>query len=173
MKFKLLFLWIFIALMSCKAQVQTTAFPIIRQTKLTNCGPTCLQMIAKYYGRAIDLDMLEKLAIINNSSVSLAGLKQAADSIGLRTIAVKIPFQKLLDDAPLPAIVHWAGRHFVVVYDITETTVKVADPAIGLMTYSQQDFCKKWFQSKNIEPDEEKGIALLLEVTNKFYNLNK
>lgn len=132
-----------------------------------DCGPTCLQMIAKYYGRFYALHDLRGRSYLTREGVSLLGISEAAESIGFRTMGVKIPFEKLISEATLPCIVHWYQRHFVVVYKITKQKVYVADPSAGLLTYSKEDFLKGWLSAK--DNGQELGVALLLEPTPFFF----
>ncbi len=132
-----------------------------------DCGPTCLQMIAKYYGRYYSLNDLRKKAFITREGVSMLGISDAAEAIGFRTIGVKIPIEKLEREAPLPCIIHWYQRHFVVVYKIHRGKVFVADPAAGLITYSKDEFNKGWLSAR--ENGHEEGVGLLLEPLPSFY----
>ena len=132
-----------------------------------DCGPTCLQMVAKHYGRYHSLQELRSKSFISREGVSMLGISDAAEAIGFRTIGVKIPIEKLEGEAPLPCIVHWYQRHFVVVYKIHRGKVFVADPAAGLITYSKDEFKKGWLSAK--ENGHEKGIGLLLEPLPSFY----
>jgi ATP-binding cassette subfamily B protein len=101
-------------------------FPVFHQLDFMDCGPTCLQMIAKFYGRYFSLQELRNKSFINREGVSLLGISEAAESIGFRTVGIKIPFSKLRMDAPVPFIAHWYQRHFVVVYKIERGRVHVA-----------------------------------------------
>lgn len=132
-----------------------------------DCGPTCLRMVAKFYGRAYPLHELRNKSFITREGVSLLGISDAAEAIGFRTIGVKIPFNKLIDEAVLPCIVHWYQRHFVVVYKIKKDQIFVADPAVGLITYSFEEFKKGWLSAK--DNGHETGVALLLETTPQFF----
>lgn len=138
------------------------------QLDAMDCGPTCLRMVARHYGRSYQLHELREKSYITREGVSLLGISDAAEAIGFRTIGVKIPFEKLVKDALLPCIAHWYQRHFVVVYKITKKEVFVADPAAGLVTYSHDEFKKGWLSSQ--DNGQETGIALLLEPTPEFYN---
>ena len=117
-------------------------FPIVRQLDAMDCGPTCLQMIIKYYGRTYSLPFLRDRCYLNREGVSLLGISKAAESLGLRTLAVRIPFDKMAEEAPMPCIVHWQQRHFVVVYKMTADRVWVADPAHGRISYTKEEFLK-------------------------------
>lgn len=144
-------------------------FTLYRQYDAMDCGPTCLRMVAKFYGRSYSLHSLRERCHITREGVSLLGISDAAESIGFRTTGVKITWEQLRDEMPMPCIVHWNQRHFVVVYGVIKrrrgTFVKVADPASGLLEYRAEDFLKSWLQSE----DKSEGIALILEPTPQFY----
>ncbi len=151
-------------------------FPCYHQLDAMDCGPTCLRMIAKHYGRHYSLETLRQKCFIGRSGVSLLGISTAAESIGFRTIGVHISFAQLAE-APLPCIVHWKQNHFVVVYDIRAQkkgneyigTVFVADPGQGKIKFTVQEFLSGWLSTRNDGQDE--GIALLLETTPDFYTM--
>jgi ATP-binding cassette subfamily B protein len=109
-----------------------------------DCGPSCLKMVAGFYRKNFSLETLRKRCYITKEGVSFLGLSEAADSIGFRTLGVKIPFSKLEENVPLPCIVHWRQKHFVVVYRIRNDKIWVADPAIGLIKYSREEFLANW-----------------------------
>lgn len=142
-------------------------FPHFKQLDQMDCGPTCLRMVSKFYGRSYSTSELRNKSFITREGVSLLGISDAAEAIGFRTIGVKIPFNKLVDEALLPCIVHWYQRHFVVVYKITKTNVFVADPAAGLITFTKEEFKKGWHSTK--DNGQETGVALLLETTPQFF----
>ncbi len=129
-----------------------------------DCGPTCLRMIAKYYGRLISIEKLRRLCETNKIGSSMNGLTNAAEKIGFRTLAVKINFVNLIENAPLPCIVHWNEKHFVVVYKVKKNKIYVADPAHGTLTFSTREFLDNWI-GKYSNEDTEEGIVLLLEPT--------
>lgn len=129
-----------------------------------DCGPTCLQMISKYYGKSYSLSTLRDKSFLTREGVSLLGISQAAENIGFHTLGAKIDFEQLEGEALLPCIAHWEQEHFVVVYKLKKGIVHVADPAHGIVKYSQEDFIKAWIGSENSE-----GIVLFLEPTPKFY----
>lgn len=129
-----------------------------------DCGPTCLRMIAKHYGRSISLEKLRAISETTREGSSLKNIADAAELIGFRSLGVKVNFEKLKEDAPLPCIVHWQQRHFVVVYKIKKDTIFVADPAHGLLSYTKNEFIKNWI-GDNATAQTEEGIALLLEPT--------
>ena len=138
-----------------------------QQHEQMDCGPTCLRMVAKHFGRSFSIQKLREATQIGKEGVSLLGISEAAESIGFKTLAVKVPFRQLDIDAPLPCIVHWKQNHFVVVYQIKKNQVFVADPALGLIKYSYAEFESQW--ATTIVEGEKTGIALLLEPTQRFY----
>jgi len=143
---------------------------IFTQQDAMDCGPVCLQNIAYYYGKVISLRKLRDLSFLNREGVSLLGISDAAEKIGFRSMGVKISYDKLANEVPLPCIAHWKQRHFVVVYGISgknKDKVKVADPAHGLLTYSRAEFEKGW--ASTTEQGEPMGVCLLLEPTPDFY----
>ena len=153
-------------------------FPCDRQLDMMDCGPACLKMIAKYYGKYYSLQYLRHLCGISKEGVSLLGLSHAAEDIGLRSLSAKSSFEELAEKIPLPAIVHWRNSHFVVVYKVSEERghwgkgltsvhdkfrVHVSDPAKGLISHSKKDFVDGWMQSGS-----EKGVVLVLEPQSDF-----
>ncbi len=144
------------------------SFPVFIQHDAMDCGPACLRMIAKFYGRNYTLQNLRDKSYITKEGVSLLGISDAAESIGFRTIGVSVTFEKLIKEAPLPLIVHWKQNHFVVVYKTGRNKVYVADPAFGLVKYSFEEFRSNWISDKS--EGEDKGVALLLQPTPEFYN---
>lgn len=157
----------------------TMFFHYYKQLDTMDCGPTCLRMIARHYGRNYSLQNLRERCHITREGVSMLGISDAAESIGFRATGVKIIWEQLRDEMPLPCIVHWNQRHFVVVYEIRKKrggyVINVADPASGLLTYTEEAFCRAWLQAgKDNEIEDEAfanthGIALMLEPTPKFY----
>lgn len=139
-------------------------FPFYQQPDQMDCGPTCLRMLAKHYGRTISLEKLRSISETTREGTSLKNISDAAEKIGFRTLGVKVDFNKLSEDAPLPCIIHWKQEHFVVLYKIQKNIVYIADPAHGLLKYSVRAFIDNWI-GKNADETTQEGIALLLEPT--------
>lgn len=142
-------------------------FPFYKQYDAMDCGPTCLRMIAKHYGKHFSLQTLRDKSYIDREGVSLMGISDAAESIGMHSLAVKLNYKRLYEEVPLPCIAHWKQKHFVVVYKIKKDKVYVADPGFGLVTYTKEEFLKGWLSTTNKGDDE--GILLLLEPTPDFH----
>lgn len=149
-------------------------FPYHFQYDRMDCGPACIRMICNYYGRDFDLDYLRQISFIGKQGVSLLDMSEACERIGLKSMMVQITIDQLIEDCPLPAILHWNQNHFVVLHKIKKTNsifsrkkdyeFSIADPAHDLITVDRESFIKSW-QTNNTE----KGIALMLVPTEDFY----
>ncbi|MEO8240042.1 MAG: peptidase domain-containing ABC transporter [Flavobacterium sp.] len=141
-------------------------FPNYRQLDGKDCGPACIQIIAKHYGKFISLQEIRELSSISKEGLSLYELGLTAERLGLKSLPVKATLSNLENEIPLPCIVHWGNRHYIVIYKIDKKYCYVSDPLLGLIKYSKEEFLKKWV-GVNIEKTE-KGVLLLLETTDKF-----
>jgi ATP-binding cassette subfamily B protein len=142
-------------------------FPHFQQLDAMDCGPTCLKMIAKFYGRDYSIQYLRQQSYIDRQGTSLLAISELAEKLGFHTLGALATFETLVDEAGLPCIVQWRQNHFVIVYRIKKDKIYVADPASGLVTYSKSEFCKNWFNSTL--QTEPAGIVLILEPTPDFY----
>ena len=145
------------------------SFPFYKQLDSMDCGPTCLRMVSKWYGKTYSLPFLREKCYIDRAGVSLKGISEAAELMGFRTLAVKIPINSekdapSLQNAPLPAILHWNQNHFVTLYKINKKHAWVSDPASGKHKLPLDVFANSWISSGDT------GIALLLETTPEYYN---
>jgi ATP-binding cassette subfamily B protein len=143
-------------------------FPFYHQPDTKDCGPTCIKIIAKHYGKTISVEELRKLSETTREGSTLLNLSDTAEKIGFRTLGVKLSTQTL-KEATLPCILHWNNDHFVALYKIKKNTYYISDPAYGLITYSEKEFIDRWI-GKNATSESEEGIALLIEPTPKFKN---
>jgi ATP-binding cassette, subfamily B, bacterial len=139
-------------------------FPHYRQLDYRDCGPTCLRMIAKYYGKVFSREFLRDKTGITRIGVTMAGIAEAAETIEMRTLGMRISLESLINEAPTPFIVPWRQKHFVVVYKTSQTKIYVADPAQGLLEYNHSDFKNAWTNT-----DDGNGFVLILEPNNEFY----
>ncbi len=139
-------------------------FPFYKQPDTMDCGPTCLRMVAKYYGRSISLQKLRRLSEVTREGSSLDQISKASEAIGFRSLGVKVDLNMLLAEVPLPCIAFWEQKHFVVIYKVDKKHIWVADPAHGLVKLSHADFLEGWI-GKNANSSTEEGILLLLEPT--------
>lgn len=146
-------------------------FPHYMQPDAMDCGPTCLRIVAKHFGRHYNLETLRNLTWKTREGVSLLTISDAAEKIGFRTQGVRVTIDNL-HEIPLPAIIHWNQNHFVVLYKIknkgkSSAVYCISDPAHGLVEYNQQEFLKCW--ASTAQEGTPAGIALLLEPTSDFY----
>lgn len=131
------------------------------------CGISCLFMVCKYYGHEIPILSLSQICIATVEGVSLKGISEAAEKMGLKTVSGRIRINKLVI-SPFPCILHWNQNHFVVLYKIKNgNTFYIADPGKGLVKYNLEEFKKHWISTT--ADGEEKGIAMFLEPTPEFY----
>lgn len=143
-------------------------FKFFHQLDSTDCGPACLQMISNHYGKGYRLSTLRERSYITREGVTMLGISAAAESIGFKTLGVKITFDQLKKEAPLPCIAHIDQRHFVVIYEIFskkgEEFIRIADPARGKRVLKSVEFLSCWVS----EPETKTGICLLLEPEKNF-----
>jgi ATP-binding cassette subfamily B protein len=144
------------------------SFPFYKQLDAMDCGPTCLRMVARYYGKHFSLQTLRDKSYLSREGVSMLGIAKAAEAIGFQTMGVSLTWEKLRTEAPLPVIVHWKQNHFVVVYKIKRDRVYVADPGFGHTVYSREEFLRGWISTRR--DGEAKGSVLLLQPTPDFLN---
>jgi len=144
-------------------------FSFYKQLNILDCGPTCLRMVARAYGKHYNTDTLRRMAGFSKSGVSLLGISDSAEKIGFRSRGVKISLEKL-KEVRLPCILHWDQNHFVVLVSVSGNGRKmmVADPSRGIIKFRRSEFLEHWASSKN-QHFERNGIALLLEPTPFFY----
>ncbi|AWK03918.1 ABC transporter ATP-binding protein [Flavobacterium crocinum] len=142
-------------------------FAHYRQADHKDCGPTCLKIIAKYYGKTINIQELRDFSETTREGSNLLFLSDAAEKIGFRTLGVKLSVQRI-EEAPLPCILHWNKDHYVVLYKIKKGKYYISDPAFGLLEYNKEEFVKFWI-GNNADDLTKEGIALLIEATPKFF----
>lgn len=141
-------------------------FPHYQQLDAMDCGPSCLRMIAKYYGKTYSLQTLRERCFITREGVSLLGISDAAEHIGFKTFGVRTSFEQLTNEAKLPCILHWNQCHFVVCYRVEKrrgdkVRLYIDDPASGKAVYKKDEFLRCW--SSKREQQQDVGIALILE----------
>lgn len=133
-------------------------YPFFAQQSASDCGAACLVMISRYWGKRFSVNRIRDIANVDRNGASLRGLVAAAESVGFSTRPVKASLDQLAKQ-PLPAIAHWEGKHYIVVYQITRKEVIIGDPAIGQLTLTHREFREKWT-----------GYTLLLQPTALFKN---
>lgn len=146
-------------------------FPHYKQLEVSDCGPTSLRMIAKYYGMDYSTEMLRKHCHISRRGVNMLGISEGARHIGLDAVGVKMTFSQLAENGTFPCILHWNQNHFVVCYgverqDCGRYKIRISDPASQRLAYTREEFERCW-----IGPDaggDGEGVALMLEPGDRF-----
>jgi ATP-binding cassette subfamily B protein len=147
-------------------------FRFYRQLDSMDCGPTCLRMVAEHYGKHFSLENLRALTKINREGVSLWHISQAANAIGLDTLSLDMTLDDFKKKIPLPCILFWQKKHFVVLYKLTPTKAYIADPGRGKIVLTIAEFTRGWAENSH-SVEEERGIVLLLFPTEKFETLEE
>lgn len=146
-------------------------FPHYRQLNASDCGPTALRMIAKFYGLNYSAEMLRRHCYISRRGVNMQGINEGAQYIGFDTVGVKLTFEQLAEEGVFPCILYWNQNHFVVCYGIEKHKhggykIHISDPASQRLTYTKEEFERCW-----IGPPKNKdsnGVALMLEPGENF-----
>lgn len=140
------------------------SFIFYKQHDNLDCGPTCLRMIAKHYGRNYPIQKLRALCFTNRGGTTLWNMADAAEKIGLRSLGVRVTIEQL-KEVQLPCILHWRQNHYVILYKMNANSYYIADPAKGLSTLSEKEFTQNWFSHKELYD----GISLLITPSPTFY----
>ncbi|QIK59746.1 peptidase domain-containing ABC transporter [Dysgonomonas sp. HDW5A] len=141
-------------------------FRYYKQLEEKDCGPTCLKMICKHYGKDYSIQSIRELCDITKVGTSMEDLKNAADKIGLDTLALKLDIENL-KTIHLPVILYWKSSHYVILYKITLKKGKyyyyIADPGFDKIKLSEDDVINRWSLNDN------KGYAMMFEPSPLFY----
>ena len=73
------------------------------QVDSMDCGPACLCMITKHYGKEYSLKYFRENCFITREGVTLRGISIAAEKAGLHTLCAKITIDQLADEINLVA----------------------------------------------------------------------
>ena len=144
-------------------------FPNYKQADSNDCGPTCIRMIAKHYGKEISGPAIRKHVYRGEKGANLLNLSDSADKLGFRTMMVKCSLEMMEEEKPTPFIAFWNQDHFVVVYKIKNGKFYISDPNGKKIVLNRDEFRKSWCNSKS--EGVEEGIALLFELTPDFYKI--
>ncbi|HUE41051.1 MAG TPA: peptidase domain-containing ABC transporter [Chthoniobacterales bacterium] len=139
-----------------KRQKRIPKIEHIQQIDEMDCGAASLGMICRHFGRKVSLARIRQLCHTATDGTSLKAMVRAASELGLAARALKVSLRNL-PMMPLPAIVHWEGNHWIVLYDVDPEFARVADPALGLRKLPRTEFEAKWT-----------GYAALFDYTTAF-----
>ncbi len=124
-------------------QKVTHKYPFYAQQSSSDCSAACVVMVGRYWGKEFNINRLRELAYVSRDGASLKGLANAVENLGFNSRPVKASLDRLADQK-LPAIVHWKGNHYIVVFEITPEYVIVGDPAIGQRQLTRAEFIEGW-----------------------------
>ena len=145
-------------------------FPNYRQTDSRDCGPVCLQIICKHFGKYIDVERIRQLMSTGREGTSVYDFIDAASQLEIKCLPYSISYWKFRHEVPLPCVVFWRNNHYVVVYRITFKHVYVSDPACGLCRYSLKEFANGWLNSVE-GADTKRGICITCEPTIRYKDI--
>ena len=138
-------------------------YSVVLQHSEEDCGAACLASVAKSYGRLLTLNRIREAVGTGKLGTTLLGLRRGAEALGFNARTVKSSPEILdqMNDAPLPAIIHWMGTHWVVLYGQRKKKYVIADPAVGIRYLTKEELTEGW----------EDWVMLLLEPDPvRFYN---
>jgi len=118
-------------------------YPALLQVTEQDCGPACLSMILRFYGKRVALNRLRTLAAAGRSGSTLYQLAEAGETLGFQTRGLQTSLDQVLE-SQLPAIAHWEGTRYVVLYETRADRITIADPAVGLRHISPDEFRRGW-----------------------------
>ena len=137
-----------------------------------DCGNACIAMIARYYGCRLSRERISEVCKVTMNGVSFAALRTAGERIGLQATGLSMSLDVLVRQQPLPCILHWNDRHFVVLSGIRNTrhgpVFKVADPAYGYVTFSRKEMEEHW-----IIPGKGRGYLMVFRPEEDFLERNE
>lgn len=141
-------------------------FKFYRQLEEKDCGPTCLKMIAKHFGKEYEMEELREYCNLTRLGATLQDIKIAAENIGLSVLAIKVDVN-MLKTLQLPIMLHWKNSHYVVLHRIEKKKEKylfyIADPAFGKVSIGENILEKNWFYI------DDKGFVLMFEPKESFF----
>lgn len=147
----------------------TGRFEWVKQHDSMQCGVSCLAMICRYYRRNYSLEYLDGFCHANIAGVSMLGIAEGAQSVGLDVMTVAASTDEL-KEIVLPCILHWHQNHFVVLYGISKNGkyYRVADPGKGLITYTRRELESHWISS--VIDGDSTGTVMQLTPGKNFYD---
>lgn len=143
------------------------SFPWIKQSDAMQCGSACLAMICMFHGQKKNLNEISKICRSSISGISVNGIEEAAEKLGLKADSRFIPYKEL-SSIGHPVILHWNQNHFVILFKVSNNGRKfyISDPGKGISTYSHDEFRKHWVST--IIDGEENGVIISLLPTKDF-----
>lgn len=104
--------------------------PFVPQMEAVECGAASLASILAAWGHHAPLPEVREACKVSRDGANAAAILEAARAYGLEAEAVKVEVEHL-EDLPLPAILHWEFKHFLVLERLTRKGAWVVDPGGG------------------------------------------
>ena len=134
---------------------RSSSYPCVRQFDEEDCGAACIATVALCHGTHLGLGHVRDAVGTTSTGTSLLGLRRGAEALGFHARAAKAApdFIETITSIPLPIVCHWNGNHWVVLHGKDNNGFVVADPAVGIVHFSAEEFLAHWID----------GVLLLLE----------
>ena len=141
-------------------------FPLVRQHDIMQCGVACLTMICRHFGLDLGLEDVAKHCFATKRGTTLLEISTSAKELGLDTVAAKLTVEEL-SRCPMPCILYWDKRHFVVLYrTVDDRRFYIADPGKGFVKCSRKELEGHWIaMNLNGEP---RGIGMTVQPAADF-----
>lgn len=141
----------------------------VKQRDAMHCGIACIAMICKYLGNPIPVSIITSVCSMTSAGVPLKGIADTAERLGIKTQSARVSIAQL-QQCPLPCLLHWNQNHYVLLYKVKKGKYYIADPAVGLLNYSVDEFLLHWASNSSEEKDPGIGIAMFFEPTTTFFD---
>ena len=121
-------------------------YPTVLQQSEEDCGAACLATIVKFYQKNFSINRIREAVGTGQLGTTLLGLRRGAENLGFDAVSRRASpeiFDKM-KDAPLPAIIHWKGYHYVVLYGKKGRKYVIADPGVGIRYITRKELAENW-----------------------------
>lgn len=138
-------------------------YVLVLQHTQEDCGAACLASIAKHYGRNFSLNRVREAVGTGQLGTTLLGLRRGTAALGFhaRSAVASPELIDRINNIPLPAILHWQGKHWVLLYGKRRDSYVIADPAIGIRYLSKSELLEGW---------SDRVILLVQPDSSRFYD---
>ncbi|MEH2086013.1 peptidase domain-containing ABC transporter [Nostoc sp.] len=111
-----------------------------------DCGAASLATVSKHYGRTFAMNRVREAVGTGSRGTTLLGLRRGAETLGFHARQVQATTEVLekLNEVPMPAIIHWKGYHWVVLYGLKGKKCIISDPAVGIRYLSLKELMAGW-----------------------------
>lgn len=140
-------------------------YSLVLQHSQEDCGAACLASIAQHHHKTFTLSRIREAIGTGQLGTTLLGLRRGSELLGFSTRSAVASQEILphLTQLPLPAIIHWKGKHWVLLYGQQGKKYVVGDPAVGLRYLSQDELMQGWNDGVILllQPDADRFFAQL------------